>query len=254
MGFYAFAIDQDLENFDLAARSLRLVEVFWGWPDPVFVERIHAGGALCGWQTGSIDESRAAVDAGCDLITVQGVEAGGHVRGTTPLFVLLDAVLSVVEVPVVAAGGIGTARTMAAALAAGASAVRIGTRLVTTEESYAHRLYKQALVDAAEGSTVMTEAFGMGWPDAAHRVLASSLAAAERLPPGSVVAQLRRGKVTRDIRPFETAAPNKWMKGDIASMALYAGAGVGSIKDVLPAEAVIRELSEGAEALLAAWS
>jgi nitronate monooxygenase len=254
MGFYAFGIAQDMENLDLAAGSLRLVEVFWGWPDPVVVERIHAGGALAAWQTGSVDEARAAADGGCDLVIVQGVEAGGHVRGTTPLFVLLEAVLAAVEVPVVAAGGIGTSRTMAAALAAGASAVRVGTRLVASDESYAHKRYKQALVDATEDSTIITEAFGIGWPDAAHRVLASSLAAAERVTPSSVVGRLRRGKVTREIHVFETAAPTRWMSGDIASMALYAGQGVGSIKAVLPAEAVIRELSDGAEALLRNWS
>jgi nitronate monooxygenase len=254
MSFFAFQVDENLENLELAAASLRLVELFWGWPASTVVDRIHAGGALCGWQVGSIDEAKAAADAGCDLVIAQGVEAGGHVRGTVPLFVLLDGVLAAVSVPVVATGGIGTGRAMAAALAAGASAVRVGTRLVASEESYAHPLYKQALIDATGDDTVMTEAFEVGWPDAPHRVLASSLSAAGKLAPDAVVATLRKGDVSREIRRFETAAPSRWMTGDVTAMALYAGQGVGSIEAILPAEEVIREISEGAEALLAAWA
>ena len=75
--------------------------------------------------------------AGCDLVVAQGVEAGGHVRGTVALLPLLAGVLDAVSVPVVAAR-IASARSMAAALAAGASAVRIGTRFLATPESGAH--------------------------------------------------------------------------------------------------------------------
>src|SRR5205807_1797007 len=77
----------------------------------------------------------AAERAGCDLIVAQGTEAGGHVRGKIGLLALLGEVLPSVKVPVVAAGGIGTGRAMAAALAAGASAVRVGTRFVASEEA-----------------------------------------------------------------------------------------------------------------------
>src|SRR5207248_5682729 len=106
---------------------------------------VHAGKALAAWQVGSLEEAQAAVDAGCDFIVAQGVEAGGHVRGRISLLPLLDEVLPVVGIPVVAAGGIGTARAMAAALAAGASAVRVGTRFVAAVESEAHPHYKEAL-------------------------------------------------------------------------------------------------------------
>jgi len=64
---------------DAAARSA-LVEFFWGEPDALLVEAAHGGGAPVGWQVGSVDEALAARDAGCDVLVVQGVEAGGHVR------------------------------------------------------------------------------------------------------------------------------------------------------------------------------
>src|SRR5207247_10757963 len=126
------------ECLEVAAARGRVVEFFYGDPDRDLVQTVHAGKALAAWQVGSVDEARAAVDVGCDFIVAQGVEAGGHVRGRIGLLPLLEQVLEVVDVPVVAAGGIGTARAMAAALATGASAVRVGTRIVAAVESTAH--------------------------------------------------------------------------------------------------------------------
>ena len=79
--------------------------------------------------------SQGRGDAGCDVIVAQGIEAGGHVRGTLGLLPLLDEVRSVIDLPVIAAGGIGTGHAMAAALAAGADAVRVGTRFIAANES-----------------------------------------------------------------------------------------------------------------------
>jgi NAD(P)H-dependent flavin oxidoreductase YrpB (nitropropane dioxygenase family) len=132
----------DRALLDAVAPRVPLVEWYWSQPDPVLVGVAHDAGALAAWQVGSVGEARAAADAGCDLIVAQGIEAGGHVRGTIGLLPLLDAVLDAVDVPVVAAGGIGTARGVAAVLAAGASAARIGTRFVATLESGAHPSYQ----------------------------------------------------------------------------------------------------------------
>src|SRR3954469_2960694 len=108
----------DREAVEAAAARARVVEFFYGDPDPELVKEVRGAGALAAWQVGTAGEARAAADAGCDFVIAQGVEAGGHVRGTTALLPLLDQVLEAVEVPVVAAGGIGTARGMAAAIAA----------------------------------------------------------------------------------------------------------------------------------------
>jgi nitronate monooxygenase len=156
-------------DVELAATRAPLVEFFYSDPDPRLVELVHAGGALAGWQVGSVEEARRAVDAGCDLIVVQGLEAGGHVRGTVALLPLLVVVLDVVAVPVVAAGGIATGRAMAAALAAGADAVRVGTRFLATPESGAHPDYVAAMLAAGDEDTVLTMRFSIGWPDAPPR-------------------------------------------------------------------------------------
>ncbi|MDQ1521090.1 MAG: nitronate monooxygenase, partial [Actinomycetota bacterium] len=147
MGFFGQWIESDLETFEVGADRLRVLEVFWSPPDAALVARARrAGSALVAWQVGSVDDARAAEDAGCDFVIAQGVEAGGHVRGTTPRAELLAAVLSAVTVPVVAAGGIATASDVAAAIGAGAAAVRVGTAFVATEETRAHPAYVDALV------------------------------------------------------------------------------------------------------------
>jgi len=213
-----------------AAERGRVVEFFYGPPQLELVRAVHDSGALCSWQVGSVDEAGAAEQAGCDFIVAQGREAGGHVRGTLPLRQLLPEVLNTVSVPVLAAGGLATAEAVAAVLAEGAAAVRIGTRFVACEESAAHAAYKAALI-AARGpdDTVLTTHFDEGWPDAPHRVLAAALLHAERT----------------GNRAFVT--PSRHIHGDVSDAAMYAGEGVGAIHRVSPAQDVIRELTSGLE-------
>jgi nitronate monooxygenase len=239
----------DRALLDAAASRVRLVEWFWSEPDPVLVGVAHAAGALAAWQVGSRDEAVAAADAGCDLIIAQGIEAGGHVRGTIGLLPLLDAVLDAVGVPVVAAGGIGTARGLAAVLAAGASAARIGTRFAATPESGAHPSYKQALVAAEAADTVVTETFSVWWPDAPHRVLRSAVNAAQALDHELA------GEVSGDGEPFPVPRfavrpPNRATRGRIDAMALYAGQSVGAVTAITPAAEIVHELALGAERFL----
>jgi nitronate monooxygenase len=226
-------LDRDALD-DAAARSA-FVEFFWGEPDAALVGAARGGGARVGWQVGSVDEALAARDAGCDVLVVQGVEAGGHVRGTVGLFPLLDEVRKVVELPLVAAGGIGTGRAMAAALTAGADAVRVGTRFVAATESSAHPMYVEALVASQAEDTVITTAFGDGWPDAPHRVLKSCLDAGDAL--GSAQSWGPNWPTVNDEGPIEARA-------------LYAGESVGAVDSRQDASEIVAELVGEAEALL----
>jgi NAD(P)H-dependent flavin oxidoreductase YrpB (nitropropane dioxygenase family) len=239
----------DRAVLEAVAPLVRLVDWFWGSPDPVLVGIAHDAGALAAWQVGTRDEAAAAADAGCDLVIAQGIEAGGHVRGTIGLLALLDAVLGAVEVPVVAAGGIGTGRGLAAVLAAGASAARIGTRFVATLESGAHPRYKEALVSAGAADTVLTEAFGIWWPGAPHRVLRSAVEAAEALADGEA-GQVTDGGDPVSIPRFAVAPPTRATRGHIDAMALYAGQSVGAVAAIPAAAEVMREIVADAERLL----
>ena len=225
------------DDVELAAGRAQLVEFFYDTPDPDLIGLVHAGGALAGWQVGSAQEARQAVDGGCDLVIAQGTEAGGHVRGSLGLVPLLAEVLEVVQVPVLAAGGITTGRAMAAVLGAGAAGVRVGTRLVATAESGAHPDYVAALVAAGAEATVLTEAYSVGWPDAPHRVLASAVAAAQALSDGPV-ASLATGSGSESIPRWFVSPPSREVTGHIEAMALYAGQGVGQVTEVVPAAQV----------------
>jgi nitronate monooxygenase len=244
----------DPAGVEAAAARARLVDFFYGDPDPALVARVHDGGALASWQAGSAAEARAAADAGCDLVAVQGMEGGGRVRGRVALLPLLAEVLDAVELPVVAAGGIATARGVAACLAAGAAAVRVGTRVLATEESGAHPAYVAALLAAGSEDAVLTDAFSVLWPNGPepHRTLRSALEAAEAFP-GEVVGETRMGATTLPVPRFGVPCPNRDTTGEIAAMVHYAGQSVGMTNRVLPVAQVIGQLAEGAEHLLRRW-
>lgn len=240
---------EDRDAIAQAARRVRVVEFFYADPDAELVRLVHEGGALAAWQVGSIDEARAAERAGCDFVIAQGTEAGGHVRGRIGLLPLLGGVLDAVRIPVVAAGGIGNARAVAAVFAAGADAVRLGTRFVAARESGAHPRYVEALLQARSEDTELTDAFSVMWPNAPHRVLRSSIAAA-RACPDERVGETTLGGVRVPLPRWAVACPTVDTTGHIEAMPLYAGESVGSVHAVQPAADIIRELMDGAEALL----
>jgi nitronate monooxygenase len=215
----------DVDAVTERVRGSRVADFFFGEPDVALVAAGHAAGALVSWQVGSVDEARAAQAVGCDLVVAQGVEAGGHVRGTQPLDLLLAEVLAAVRVPVVAAGGIGTAERVAELVAAGADAVRIGTRFLATPECDTHPAYVEALLAADGQNTILTDHFDDdgAWP-ATVRVLASSLDAARRLGNRSTTP------------PSHDAA-------DPLAMACYAGISVQHVHTVMPAQQLVDELT-----------
>lgn len=95
-----------------------------------------------------------AQEAGCDAVVAEGFEAGGHNgREETTTLVLIPSVVKAVNIPVIAAGGIGTGAQMAAALCLGAEAVQVGSRFVASHEASSHEAFKQAVVNAQEGDT-----------------------------------------------------------------------------------------------------
>ncbi|WP_436704870.1 NAD(P)H-dependent flavin oxidoreductase [Geodermatophilus sp. CPCC 205761] len=238
--------DVDEDVVAAAAERVRLVDFFWLDPRPDLVELAHRGGALVGWQVGSVEEARAATDAGSDVVTVQGTEAGGHVRGSRPLRPLLAEVLAAVDVPVLAAGGIASGPALAAVLADGADGARIGTLFVATEESAAHPDYKRAVVDASSGSTVVTGAFATECPLCATSPRARVLrAAVDRVASfdGDVVGTLTIAGGELPLPRGAGMPPVAAVSGSVDAMALYAGEGVGSVTGVRPAREVVADLA-----------
>ncbi len=101
--------------------------------------------------------AKKAEAAGVDAIVAEGFEAGGHNgREETTTLCLIPIVREAVDLPLIAAGGIGSGKAMHAAIALGADAVQVGSRFVTSEESSAHLAFKKTVVDAEEGATILT--------------------------------------------------------------------------------------------------
>jgi len=148
-----------------------ILVLFWGDPAP-YVDEAHRCGIKVLLQVGSVSEAVAGAEAGVDAIIAQGVEAGGHVKGTTALSVLLPTIVdAVAPLPVIASGGIADGRGLVAALSLGAQGISIGTRFLASAEARAADAYKARIVMANAEDTVYTEQCNVGWANAPHRVL-----------------------------------------------------------------------------------
>ncbi|HZP41002.1 MAG TPA: nitronate monooxygenase [Candidatus Binatia bacterium] len=233
---------------------------FWGDPRDG-IRRAHAAGARAGVQVGSPDEAAAAADAGADFVIAQGVEAGGHVRGTTSTLVLVPLVVDRVDpLPVAAAGGVADARGVVAVLAAGAAAACLGTRFLATPEAAVLPTYHAALAGARAEDTVLTTLFDAGWPDAPHRVLRTATVraweAAGCPPPGArpgegeVVGSIGLGPVPLPIVRYSPMPPVRDAEGDADALAFYAGQTCALVGAPEPAAALVRRLGVEAEALV----
>jgi enoyl-[acyl-carrier protein] reductase II len=236
-----------------------VLSFFWGDPSP-HVARAHAAGVKVIHQIGSVEAAKQSAAAGVDLIIAQGVEAGGHIAGEISTMALVPRVVDEVSpTPVAAAGGIADARGLVAALSLGAEAVVLGTRFLATEESAAHAVYKQKVIETAETGTVRTTLFGGMWPHAPHRALRTPFVeqwlpeearGSEQRPDEPVIGQTTLAGEQVPVTRFMSLPPSTSASGEIESMSMLAGQGVGLVREIKPAAEVVRELVEGAREII----
>ena len=182
-------------------------------------------------------------------MVARSIEAGGRAKGGIGMIPLLDSVLATVSILVIAAGGIGSGRGVAAALAAGAAGVRVGTRFLASHEARTHPVYVEALLKARPEDAVLTDAFSLGAPPSPHRVLRTALEAAGMLED-EIVGEMYVMRERRQVRRFSADNPADNATGRVDAMALYAGESVGSVRRVQPAGEIVRELAAEASELL----
>jgi nitronate monooxygenase len=245
IGMHAWAIEKrpDLLDAAIEARPF-LISISFGSPAP-YVERLHQRGILLATQVNTRAEAIQAEQAGVDLIVAQGTEAGGHVTGQVSTLPLLQTVLDAVRIPVVAAGGIASPRGVAAALAAGAEGVWVGTALLASPECANTDQARTRITQARETDTILTRAFdvaqGLAWPPQyPGRALRNRFTdrwhtRIDELPQASEARQ----------QLAEAVASKNY---DLAY--IYAGQAVGLVTQQQPAAAVIQQLGDGAERLL----
>ena len=238
-------LDQALEA------GLRIVSLTWGDPS-AYVDKIHEAGALALHTVGSAEEARRAAGCGVDVIVAQGWEAGGHVWGSIATLPLVPAVVdAVAPVPVIAAGGIGDGRGVAAVLALGAQAAWVGTAFLLAEEAPVHPDYRRRLIAAAETDAQWyPDLYQVGWADAPHRALRNATAAAweaaGRPGPGDRPGKgehIAWGASGEPIVRYSSVLPLEGNTGDIAALSLWAGQSVGLAKRSRPAAEIVAELT-----------
>ena len=243
------AFDQRERLEVVLGEGVRFISFSWGI-DRDLIGRAHDRGAVVLVQVGDVTAAVDAAESGADIVIVQGVEAGGHVQGTRPLLELLRKVRAVLEVPIVAAGGIGDGESTRAALAAGADAVACGTAFLAATEADVHPAYLDRLISASATDTVLTTIFDGGWPKAPHRVIrnetyASWVAAGEpdrgkRPGSGDVIATRDGIPITR----YSDAQPTISTTGDIEAMALYAGTSVSHLSRIASAAKITQAIAD----------
>ncbi len=240
VGLMTWSLDADDTLLEAAiAERPTLISLSFGDPAP-YVARVHAAGIPVASQVNTLDDLRVVEAAGVDVIVAQGGEAGGHTGriGTLPL---LQELLDSTDLPVLAAGGIGTGRGLAAVLAAGAQGALVGTALLASPETVGPDYARAAVIGAGSADTVYTSVFDRArhqpWPQRwGGRAIANDF--------------------TRDFHDTDTPVDrleSSYDPADPRRGVVYAGEAVGLVHEGLPAGEVVRRIAIDAERLLSRW-
>ncbi len=172
-------------------------------------------------------------EAGVDAIVAEGFEAGGHNgREETTTLVLIPAIRKAINIPLIAAGGIGSGAQMAAAFALGAEAVQIGSRFVASVESSAHENFKKAVVQAAEGDTSL-RLKQLTPVRLLRNKFSNEVAEAEKRGAGAEELSILLGRARAKKGMFE---------GDLEEGELEIGQVSANIDEIKPASEIVEEI------------
>lgn len=234
----ALIMNRDPATVDLLVTNhIRFVTTSAGDPS-LFTGRLHDAGVTVFHVVGTLAAAKKAVDAGVDGLVVEGVEGGGFKsRFGASTMVLLPLVAAHVDVPIVAAGGICDARSMAAAFVLGAEGVQMGTRLLASAESPVHGNLKQAVVAADETATALVPLDGKRMMRVIRTPAAEKLESATPSAEGAAALQ----RVQR-----------LYFDGDMDASVANTGQVAGRIEDISPAGDIIRRMWSGCREVLAA--
>jgi nitronate monooxygenase len=236
VGFITWSLARRPELLDIALNARpRAIMLSFGDPKP-FAPRIKAAGALLICQVQDEEMAQMALDAGADILVAQGTEAGGHGASRTTIDIVPAIVdLAAGRVPVVAAGGIGDGRGLAAMMMLGASGVLLGTRFYASQEADGAEEAKRIICEAKSGSTVRSIIFDLSrnnvWPAPFNgRCLINDHA---RRWMG------REVELLQNVNSVAVEYAAAKAKGNFEIAAVIAGEAVGLIHDVPPAAEIV---------------
>ena len=236
-----------IEPLFAAALEQHPAAVALSFGDPgQWISRCKTAGIAVICQIQTSDQADRAVAAGADVLAAQGTEAGGHTGMVALLPLLADVVARHPQVPVLAAGGIGNGRTLAAALAAGADGAWLGTAFLATPEAVeVDDVYKRLIVDSDGSDTVLTRAYDAispyPWPtDISERVRRNRFTDEWSGREDELVA--RKDEVAAVMAASRASAPD-----DLGTREVMYGQSAAFITDIRPAGEVLRSLCDDAE-------
>ncbi len=237
-----FAISAHRDTMEMVETALdegvSIMSFTAGNPEP-FLTRLSGTGVRTLVLVAGVRQAQKVEQLGGSAVIAVGYDGGGHLgRDDIGTFVLVPRILESVSIPVLASGGVGNGRGLAAALAMGASGIEMGTRFVATAECIAHESYKRALVDARETDTTIIER-SLGTPG---RVL--------RNPMADRIIQLEDDGLRDDVIAAIRGKVNQLgaIDGDLQDGWVWAGQVAGLIHDVpTVSELFERMVSEAAE-------
>jgi NADH:quinone reductase (non-electrogenic) len=223
--------------------GVRIVETAGRSPEP-YMAAFKAAGMIVIHKCTSVRHALKAEAIGCDAVSVDGFECGGHPgEDDIPNMILLPRAADELTIPFVASGGMADGRSLVAALALGADGINMGTRFVATQEAPVHANVKQALLDATERDT---------------RLIMRPLRNTERVLNNANVARLvaiekERGADLAIDDIYEMVAgvyPKVMIDGDMDAGAWSCGMVAGLINDIPPVAALIGRIMEEAERII----
>jgi NAD(P)H-dependent flavin oxidoreductase YrpB (nitropropane dioxygenase family) len=233
-------IDDPCVELTLAQR-VPVISFSWGRAAEL-TARAHDAGLKVIHQVTTPEEAGGVAAEGADVIVAQGSEGGGHVGTSMSTMALVPQTVDVVKpVPVIATGGIGDGRGLAAALMLGAQGVMIGTRFLATIECHGRGHSKDVLLNSLGSQTIASKLYddllGVMWPGSVVRAIRNPILDEWARQPGEWA------RVADELRPdLQAAVAN----GDF----VLAGESVGLVHEILPAGELVMKIVAEAEALL----
>lgn len=253
--------DNDAQIRVCAEERIPIASFHWGHPSAAHMKLLCDSDVSVWEQVGSVEDARRAIDGGVEVIVAQGYEAGGHNYGGLPTFVLVPEMIDAVgPMMVLASGGIADGRGVAAALALGADAVWVGTRLVASEEAAVHDEHKRRIVAARGSDTRFSAIFGPEWPhfnpmrllrnrvvDEYSDRLADVPIERDALP---VIGHTTFLGEPHEMHKFNVILPTPATTADWEEMPFLAGQAAAMVRDVRPAGAIVTAMMESAADIL----
>jgi nitronate monooxygenase len=245
LNFEPKALKQTLES------DIRIIQFSWGMPSQQMIELIRSYNATLGIQVTGKESALRAISLGADYLICQGTQAGGHVQATKTLKKALKEVIKVTaqKVPVYASGGISSGKAIGKYLKLGASGVVMGSRFVASNESGAHKTYKENLVHSKSDDTVLTVCMNKGWDNATHRIVRNSTFKLWE-SDGCTTIGNRPGEYDiigeslskTPIERYDYNAPRAGVTGNIEAMTQYAGKSVDNIHSINSVETILKSI------------